>query len=115
MPLQDLAVGLGSKSKKKEPLSISWFDKFKSNADSSGGNSSAYKNPEGSDTKDSDSVTVPLPSVIFDDDTPDIYDGPEFTFTPEIYTAAQQSANRAALYYSPDEALQEAYEADMAG
>jgi hypothetical protein len=116
MPLQDLAVGLGSKKQKKEPLSISWFDKFKSNADSSGGNGSAYKNPEGSDTKDSDSVTVPLPSVIFDDDdTPDIYDGPEFTFTPEIYTAAQQSANRAALYYTPDEALQEAYEADMSG
>ena len=115
MPLQDLAVGLGSKKQKKEPLSISWFDKFKKNADSSGGNSSAYKNPEGSDTKDSDSVTVPLPSVMFDDDTPDIYDGPEFTFTPEIYTAAQQSANRAAIYYTPDEALQEAYEADMAG
>lgn len=115
MPLQDLAVGLGSKKQKKAPLSISWFDKFKSNADSSGGNSSAYRNPEGSDTKDGDSVTVPLPSVMFEDDTPDIYDGPEFTFTPEIYTAAQQSANRAAIYYSPDEALQEAYEADMAG
>lgn len=115
MPLQDLAVGLGSKKQKKEPLSISWFDRFKKNADSSGGNSSSYKNPEGSDTKDSDSVTVPLPSVIFDDDTPDIYDGPEFTFTPEIYTAAQKSANRAALYYTPDEALQEAYDADMAG
>lgn len=118
MPLQDLSVGstasrrsssgLGSRTSEPTPEKTSWWDNFKSNFTSSGGDDSNMSNPE--DPSDR------LPVVDFgdDDSSADIYDEPEFTYEPEVY-AAITDAGTANVFYTPDDILQEAYDADMAG
>lgn len=119
MPLQDLSVGstasrrsssgLGSRTSEPTPEKTSWWDNFKSNFTSSGGDDSNMSNPE--DPSDR------LPVVDFGDDdggSADIYDQPEFTYEPEVY-AAITDAGKANVFYTPDDIIQEAYDADMAG
>ena len=119
MPLQDLSVGstasrrsssgLGSRTSEPTPEKTSWWDNFKSNFTSSGGDDSSMSNPE--DPSDR------LPVVDFgddDDSSADIYDQPEFTYEPEVY-AAITDAGTSNVFYTPDDILQEAYDADMAG
>jgi hypothetical protein len=118
MPLQDLSVGstssssntsgLGSRQSEPTPERTSWWDNFTSVFNGSGGDSSNMSNPE--DPSDS------LPVVDFgdDDSSADIYDEPEFTYEPEVY-AAITDAGTANVFYTPDDILQEAYDADMAG
>lgn len=119
MPLQDLSVGstasrrsssgLGSRTSEPKPEKTSWWDNFKSNFTSSGGDDSSMSNPE--DPSDR------LPVVDFgddDDSSADIYDQPEFTYEPEVY-AAITDVGTANVFYTPDDILQEAYDADMAG
>lgn len=119
MPLQDLSVGstasrrsssgLGSRTSEPKPEKTSWWDNFKSTFSSSGGDDSNMSNPE--DPSDR------LPVVDFGDDdggSADIYDQPEFTYEPEVY-AAITDASTAGVFYTPDDIIQEAYDADMAG
>ena len=119
MPLQDLSVGstasrrsssgLGSRTSEPKQEKTSWWDNFKASFSSSGGDDSSMSNPE--DPSDR------LPVVDFGDDdsvSADIYDQPEFTYEPEVY-AAVTDAGKANVFYTPDDILQEAYDADMAG
>ena len=119
MPLQDLSVGstasrrsssgLGSRQSEPTPEKTSWWSNFKSTFASSGGDDSNMSNPE--------QPVNALPIVDFGDDdssAADIYDEPQFTYEPEVY-AAIRDASKSSAAYTPDEILQEAYDADMAG
>jgi len=119
MPIQDLSVGstasrrsssgLGSRTSEPKQEKTSWWDNFKASFSSSGGDDSSMSNPE--DPSDR------LPVVDFGDDdsvSADIYDQPEFTYEPEVF-AAVTDAGKANVFYTPDDILQEAYDADMAG